>query len=163
MAFMNTLVPTDARVSARARLAQEPACVALPLLNCIISTQFKRGPAPEAGFDIVLGRNPPVITPVSGLDNGAAKKIPFPFVVSSTDIQQFQVEAVDSLSLGTSSCDCHVKWRLALDWSYEGKTGTTVIDDNGQPFQTFFPRWRLPGLCGWTKTAPGSGSDGAPL
>jgi hypothetical protein len=64
---------------------------------------------PEAGFDIVLGRNPPVITPVSGLDNGAAKKIPFPFVVSSTDIQQFQVEAVDSLSRsGTTSfiLDC---------------------------------------------------------
>jgi hypothetical protein len=97
------------------------------------------GPAPEAGFDIALGRNPPVIAPVSGLDSRAAKKIPFPFVVSSTDIQQFQVEAVDSLSPGTSSCNCDVKWRLALDWSYEGKTGTTVIDDNGQPFQTFFP------------------------
>jgi hypothetical protein len=96
------------------------------------------GPSPEAGFRIALARNPPVITPISGLDNGAAKKIPFPFVVSSTDIQQFQVEARDSLGLGPSSCDCDIKWRLALDWSYEGKLGTTVVDDNGQPFQTFF-------------------------
>jgi hypothetical protein len=98
------------------------------------------GPAAEAGFEIALASNPPVITPISGLDSEAAKKIPFPFVVSSTDIQQFQVEALDSLQPGTGSCDCDIKWRLALDWSYEGKTGTTVIDDNGKPFQTFFPR-----------------------
>lgn len=97
------------------------------------------GPSPEAGFDIGLGSDPPVITPVSGLDNGAAKKIPFPFTVSSTDIQQFQIAAVDSVKSRTAACNCLVKWRLALDWSYEGRTGTTVIDDNGQPFQTIFP------------------------
>jgi hypothetical protein len=97
------------------------------------------GPSPEAGFQIALGRNPPVITPVAGLDSGAAKKIPFPFVVSSTDIQQFQVQALDSSQAGSDSCNCEIKWRLALDWSYEGKVGTTVIDDNGQPFQTVFP------------------------
>lgn len=97
------------------------------------------GPAPEAGFEVALGEKPPVITPVSGLDNGTAKKIPFPFVVSSTDIQQFQVQARDRLIPGARSCGCEITWRLALDWSYEGKTGTTVIDDNGKPFQTFFP------------------------
>lgn len=97
------------------------------------------GPSPEAGFQIALGKNPPVIAPVAGLDNGAAKKIPFPFVVSSTDIQQFQVAAIDTLLPGARPCGCNVTWRLALDWSYEGKTGTTVIDDNGRPFQTFFP------------------------
>ncbi|HLX50203.1 MAG TPA: hypothetical protein VKS82_17900 [Streptosporangiaceae bacterium] len=96
------------------------------------------GPAPEAGFEIFLGRNPPLITPVAGLDNGAAKKIPFPFRVSSTDIQQFQVQALDTLQ-GPNPCGCDIKWRLALDWSYEGKTGTTVIDDHGKPFQTVFP------------------------
>lgn len=97
------------------------------------------GPSQEAGFYISLGSDPPAITPVSGLDNGAAKKIPFPFVVSSTDIQQFQVAAVDSLKSRAAACNCLVRWRLALDWSYEGRTGTTVIDDNGQPFQTIFP------------------------
>ena len=96
------------------------------------------GPSPEAGFEIALGHNPPVITPVAGIDNGAAKKIPFPFVVSSTDIQQFQVAAVDSFQ-GSDSCNCDITWRLALDWSYEGKVGTTIIDDSGRPFQTFFP------------------------
>jgi hypothetical protein len=95
------------------------------------------GPAPEAGFEIALGKNPPIITPVPGVDSGAAKKIPFPFVVSSTDIQQFQVEALPQ----GSPCGCDIKWRLALDWSYAGKMGTTIIDDNGKPFQTFFPRF----------------------
>jgi hypothetical protein len=98
------------------------------------------GPAPEAGFDIGLGSDPPVIAPVAGLDNGAAKKIPFPFVVSSTDIQQFQIAAVYTIgaATATATCGCLISWRLALDWSYEGKTGTTVIDDNGKPFQTIF-------------------------
>jgi hypothetical protein len=96
------------------------------------------GPAPEAGFDIGLGSDPPVITPVAGLDQGTAKKIPFPFVVSSTDIQQFQIAAVDTIGSPTAACGCLVRWRLALDWSYEGRDGTTVIDDDGQPFQTVF-------------------------
>jgi len=96
------------------------------------------GPSLEAGFDIGLVSDPPVIAPVAGLDSGDAKKIPFPFVVSSTDIQQFQIAAIDSINLRTAACDCLIKWRLALDWSYEGRAGTTVIDDNGKPFQTIF-------------------------
>lgn len=100
----------------------------------IVST-FGCGPSPEAGFEIALGPKPAAITPVPGLDSGAAKKIPFPFVVSSTDIQQFQIAAVPQ----AKPCSCDIRWRLALDWSYEGKMGTTVIDDNGKPFQTNFP------------------------
>jgi hypothetical protein len=100
-----------------------------------ISSTWGCGPSPEAGFEIALGTKPPVITPVPGTDSGAAKKIPFPFVVSSTDIQQFQVQVLSQ----ANPCDCDIKWRLALDWSYEGKTGTAVIDDNGKPFQTIFP------------------------
>jgi len=96
------------------------------------------GPAPEAGFMIGLGSDPPAIVPAPQLDNGSAKKIPFPFVVSSTDIQQFQIAALYSVHSPTAACNCLVSWRLALDWSYEGKAGTTVIDDNGKPFQTVF-------------------------
>jgi hypothetical protein len=92
------------------------------------------GPSPEAGFLIALGEEPAVITPLAGLDGKAAKKIPFPFVVSSTDIQQFQIAALPQ----ANPCDCDISWRLALDWSYQGKIGTTVIDDNGRPFQTVF-------------------------
>jgi hypothetical protein len=96
------------------------------------------GPSPEAGFAIGLGGHPPAIAPVAGLDGKAAKKIPFPFVVSSTDIQQFQIAAVYSQSSATASCNCLIRWRLALDWSYEGRAGTTLIDDSGKPFQTIF-------------------------
>lgn len=96
------------------------------------------GPSAEAGFAIGLGGNPPAIAPAAWPDGKAAKKIPFPFVVSSTDIQQFQIAAVYSLSSATASCNCLIRWRLALDWSYEGRAGTTLIDDNGKPFQTIF-------------------------
>jgi hypothetical protein len=109
------------------------------------------GESEEAGFAIALGSNPPTVTRLSSLDNGIAKAIPFPFVVSNTDIQQFQVTAIDHLKPGQRGCDCLVKWRLALDWSYEGKTGTSVIDDNGRAFQTLFltGRYFLPGVS-WT-------------
>jgi hypothetical protein len=100
------------------------------------------GPSPEAGFEIALGKNPPVITPFPGLDSGAAKKIPFPFVVSSTDIQQFQIQAISQ----ANPCGCDIRWRLALDWSYEGKMGTTVVDDYGKPFQTIFPSSASPAI-----------------
>lgn len=100
------------------------------------------GPATEAGFAIALGKNPPTVKPEALYGNAPAKAIPFPFVVSSTDIQQFQVTAGFGDQFGTSSlgtCGCIIKWRLALDWSYEGKAGTSIIDDDGRPFQTLFP------------------------
>ena len=98
------------------------------------------GPMTEAGFSIALGKNPPTVTKAAVLD-GPAKAIAFPFEVSSTDIQQFQITAAfsDYFSGRIATCNCVIKWRLALDWSYEGRTGSTVIDDNGQPFQTLFP------------------------
>jgi TIR domain len=100
------------------------------------------GPSSEAGFAVFLGRNPPAVTQLPGLDGRSAKAIPFPFRVSSEDIQQFQIGAFDLVKNyrkpGQGVCDCLMSWRLALDWTYKGKTGTTVIDDDGRPFQTLF-------------------------
>lgn len=94
----------------------------------------------EAGFLLGLGDQPPtVVTAV--LPGRPAKPIPFPFGVSSTDIQQFQIQAGFSTKSKDviGNCNCLIQWRLALDWSYEGKMGTSIIDDNGKPFQTMFP------------------------
>jgi len=110
-----------------------------------ISNSDGCGPNPEAGFGIALAHHPPLITPIPGL-GGVAKKSPFPFVVSSTDIQQFQIEAHGPYGPDPNPCDCDIKWRLALDWSYRGKLGTTIIDDHGQPFQTSFPAFTSSGL-----------------
>jgi len=100
------------------------------------------GPSTEAGFGVFLGSNPPAVTQLPHLDGRAAKAIPFPFRVSSDDIQQFQVGAFDLINNywnpGQGVCDCLMNWRLALDWSYKGRTGTTIIDDHGRPFQTLF-------------------------
>ncbi len=99
------------------------------------------GALEEAGFLVGLGHQPPTIAPAT-LPGRPAKAIPFPFGVSSTDIQQFQIEAGFSTHSNDgilANCNCLIEWRLALDWSYEGKMGSSIIDDNGKPFRTMFP------------------------
>lgn len=99
------------------------------------------GALEEAGFVVGLGHEPPNVVSAK-LPGRPARAIPFPFEVSSTDIQQFQIEAgytTHSKYGITSNCNCLIEWRLALDWSYEGKTSSSIIDDNGQPFRTMFP------------------------
>jgi hypothetical protein len=52
----------------------------------------------------------------------------FPYRVSNSDPEVFQITA------DTSNCDC--RWRLYLDWTSEGKSGSLTIDTDGQRFRT---------------------------
>jgi hypothetical protein len=54
--------------------------------------------------------------------------IAFPYEVARDDAETFLVEA------GTQGCDC--AWRLRLSWQSQGRSGTAVIDDRGDPFRT---------------------------
>ncbi|MGA4732038.1 hypothetical protein ACPB67_31885 [Micromonospora taraxaci] len=56
------------------------------------------------------------------------RPIRFPYQVSRTDPESFEVDA------GTSRCDC--SWRIKLRWTSEGRSGIYVIDDDGRPFRT---------------------------
>ncbi|MFF3710018.1 hypothetical protein [Streptomyces phaeochromogenes] len=38
-------------------------------------------------------------------------------------------------------CTCVLQWKLAIDWTYHGQEGTTVVDDQGAPFQTADGTW----------------------
>jgi hypothetical protein len=51
-----------------------------------------------------------------------------PYRVSVEDPEVLLVNA------RTENCDC--RWYLELDWSAQGRTGTTRIDDGGRPFRT---------------------------
>ncbi|MET9261637.1 tetratricopeptide repeat protein [Amycolatopsis sp. NPDC004079] len=53
----------------------------------------------------------------------------FPFTVSATDIEQFEIEPITTTH--------EVAWRLEVDWTCAGRHGTTVIDNQGEPFQTY--------------------------
>jgi hypothetical protein len=55
----------------------------------------------------------------------------FPYTVSPHDPENFEVMAYTDRS--------DVQWRLALDWTCRGKTGTVIIDNNGQPFRVAQP------------------------
>jgi hypothetical protein len=59
---------------------------------------------------------------------GRTRLVPLPHKVSESGPEVWYIEAV------TRGCDC--QWVAYLDWSSDGKTGSTQIDDNGQPFRT---------------------------
>jgi len=52
----------------------------------------------------------------------------FPLKVSSTDPEYFFVK------VATSTCDC--SWVAEIDYVLQGKAGTYVVDNNGEPFRT---------------------------
>lgn len=56
-----------------------------------------------------------------------SEPVRFPYEVSAQDSESFAVRA------STTTCDC--AWTLQLHWSSGGRTGTTVVDDNGRPFR----------------------------
>jgi hypothetical protein len=94
-----------------ARRAPRRACLAPPRLGGIVQ------PRPfTADFDT----DKPVLRAL-GAD--------FPFAVSATDIEQFEIRP--RVTTG------EVAWHLELDWICEGRRGTTIIDDNGKPFEIY--------------------------
>jgi hypothetical protein len=62
------------------------------------------------------------------LDQGGQAAVPFPYRVSSSEVEVFDVYA--------STLKSHVKWRLRLHYSAAGKDGTLAIGDRGRPFET---------------------------
>jgi len=54
--------------------------------------------------------------------------IRFPYIVSSTDPEVFQITAE------TVNCDC--EWIAVLSWQSAGRNGTKIINNLGKPFRT---------------------------
>ncbi|MET8424509.1 hypothetical protein [Nocardia sp. NPDC004860] len=90
-----------------------------------VADQACGGTTDVRNFQINLDPTPPQIIYNNGMT--------FAFTVSNSDIEEFDVKAVLN---SKNACDCISRWRLALDWSHMGKSYTTVIDNNGVPFQT---------------------------
>ncbi|GAA1989327.1 hypothetical protein [Kitasatospora viridis] len=90
-------------------------------------------------FTVALASDQHTLTPVAGtpLPGVTVPPAAFPFKVSPTDIETFQIRATpDAGASDTVGCNCLIRWKLAVDWFYEGTFGTWLVDDNGQPFQT---------------------------
>jgi hypothetical protein len=86
------------------------------------------GLQPVRTFTVDLDSQSPVLVPLANSDPAAPPAPDFPFRVSASDPEVFHVVA------STKQFDCF--WTLQLKWSAHGKTGTTVIDNHGKPFQT---------------------------
>jgi hypothetical protein len=53
----------------------------------------------------------------------------FPFTISATDVEQFWFEPVVRAA--------EVRWQLELDWICAGHRGSTVVNNNGKPFEIY--------------------------
>jgi hypothetical protein len=58
-----------------------------------------------------------------------AEGVDFPFSISATDVEQFWFEP--------EARTHEISWHLELDWTCAGRHGTTVIDNNGEPFELY--------------------------
>ena len=65
---------------------------------------------------------------VSDVSAEQRRPIRFPYVVSVDDLETFEIDAT------TDGCDC--EWVALLHWRSEGRAGTAVIDNDGEPFRT---------------------------
>ncbi|TBL33405.1 hypothetical protein EYA84_17370 [Verrucosispora sp. SN26_14.1] len=80
-----------------------------------------------------LDRSPPTVTSkttgsISGEPDVRLDPAKFPYQVAIDEAESFIISAV------VSKYD--IDWRIELDWSSQGRVGTLVIDDGGQPFHT---------------------------
>lgn len=76
-------------------------------------------------FEVLLDADPPVVRPASTPEGRGPD---FPFKVSNDDPEVFDLTAHTEAG--------EVLWVLDLDWSCRGRTGSTRIDLDGQPFRT---------------------------
>ncbi len=96
------------------------------------------GGLPTREYQAMLGRETTDLELLTTRDDGSVNVVerPFGYKVSATDPEIFAIAANAPFAPGSKQCNCLIAWKLALDWSYKGKQGTLVIDDQGAPFRT---------------------------
>ncbi|MEU9825367.1 hypothetical protein [Micromonospora chersina] len=106
------------------------------------------GPTAYRWVDADLDEEPPVLTAgrfeegEQGVPEHERREIRFPYRVSVTDAETFVVVG------HAVRCDCD--WKIEVDWTSQGRTGTVTVDDAGRPFRVtgragaHTQCWRLP-------------------
>jgi hypothetical protein len=112
------VILTGMRVQVQKRLAPPFVTMVDPCWECV------GAPQPVRAFILDLDKPHPALQP----DPNSRDTVNFPYRVSDSDPEVFKITA------STSGCDCY--WRLYLDWTSEGQSGSLTIDAKGQPFRT---------------------------
>lgn len=87
------------------------------------------GPLPIRTFVASLDQDPAEISYVNDyVGDASPRPLEFPYTISAASPEVFRIWGY------SEEWDC--RWVADLDWIHEGKTGTTRIDNNGQPFRT---------------------------
>jgi hypothetical protein len=76
---------------------------------------------PTRSFTIALDGARPDVKPKAGTGN-------FPYSVSESDPETYYITADASAY--------YVSWYLELKWSSGSRSGTLIVDDDGEPFRT---------------------------
>ncbi|MCP2259014.1 hypothetical protein LX15_002713 [Streptoalloteichus tenebrarius] len=110
-------------------LDREPA----PSTGVLVRTCTGAGDKFPRHFRVDLDQKTPRATPLAGDgpepgDGQGEPAVGFPYQVSATDTEVFWLFAVTRAHT--------VRWRVELDWTAMGRTGTYTIDHDGDPLRT---------------------------
>lgn len=117
---------TDAVLLERARIVVDAR---RPATGVRLDDHACGSPKIQAKFAVDLRPAQPRLTAEPGSDQDIAIPArPFPFSVSSTDMEDFV--------FGVTGIDDDVEWHIEIEWESMLGSGTLRIDDHGAPFRT---------------------------
>lgn len=94
-----------------------------PRQTCLgLTGSYAAGVVPPRMFTLDLDPDPALL-------KAEDERADFPFKISATDVEQFRVTI--------SATEAEVCFHLEIDWTCAGRTGTTVIDNEGKPFEIY--------------------------
>lgn len=98
-------------------------------------------------IEVNVDESPPKILATNSDPNGIwggepvdLTPIRFPYTVKNGDSEPFYVIAESHQ---------YVEYNARIDWMYEGKSGSTIVDDHGKPFRIAAPGADAPQTQGW--------------
>ncbi len=103
-----------------------------PLIGTLVDIQCGE-PFEYRYLEANLDKNPPSVTSkttgsIGGERNARLDPAKFPYQVAIDEAESFVVSSVIS--------KYDVDWRVEVDWSSQGQSGTIEVYDNGRPFRT---------------------------
>jgi hypothetical protein len=67
---------------------------------------------------------------------GGGLSISHGHLCTASHVRSHSEKAVESFAVETTAVACWCSWRLRFSYAVEGKHGTLIVDDHGEPFET---------------------------
>lgn len=93
----------------------------------VVVQPFGGAPVGVRHFQVDLCASPPTVESIED-EFEPIPAVKFPYRVTPVEPEAFNIRAYAE--------KCDATWRARLEWRHQGKTGSTVIDNGGEPFRT---------------------------